>query len=150
MRKSNGFSIITTVAVIVMVAFIASMMISVSSTSVKQTQRQYLKAQAKLLINSSIEYTLLAISGHPDTTNCITNILLKFPNDTIKYTHEANITIKYIANTNTMPKCGAVEHNSTSIVQESDKTVLLDVSVRVNPALTSEEIRVHKRSLQKI
>lgn len=150
MRRSNGFSIITTVAVIVMVAFVASMMISVSTTSVKQTQNQYLKSQAKLLVGSAIEYTLLAISAHPDTTNCIKHISIKFPNSA-NYTHEANVTIKYIAKTGTMAAgCSAIGYSSSSIVNESDKTVLLDVSVVVNPSLVSEDIRVHKRSLQKI
>ncbi|CAA6815919.1 MAG: Unknown protein [uncultured Campylobacterales bacterium] len=144
----KGFSILTTIMVIVIVSFIASMMISNSTASVNQTSNQYLKSQAKLLVNSSIEYALLAISANNET-NCLDNISLKFPE--VDYTHEANITIKYISDS--MGTCSSgnlVLYSSSSIVNESDKTVLLDVIVRVNPTLTSDEIKIHKRSLQKI
>ncbi len=144
MRK--GFGLITAIIILMTVATLMALTISLSSSTVKSTTDIYLKEQAELLARSATEYALLAISGHDNTNNCVENINIAYPTSGPNYTHEANLTIYYIGNS--IPNCSNVINNSI-FTSESNLTVIIDTVVRVNPALTSEPIRFHRRTIQK-
>ena len=142
----RGFGLITAIIILMTVASLMALTISLSSSTVKNTTDIYLKEQAELLARSATEYALLAISGHDNSINCIQNINIAYPKNVPNHTHEANLTIYYIGNA--IPSCANILDN-TIATNDSNLTVLIDTTVTVNPSLTTEPIRVHRRTLQK-
>lgn len=146
----NGFSLIIAIVILIIVSTLMALMISLTTTTVKQTSDIYLKEQTELLSRSAAEYALLAISGHDHDglNNCVEKINIKFPNNA-NPTHEANVTLRYIGDT--LPAgcpqiVGATDINTT----ESNMTVVMDVVAYVADAnLSPEPIRFHKRTIQK-
>ncbi len=143
----RGFGLITAIVIMITVATLMTLMIGLSSTSVKVTMDIYLKEQAELLSRSATEYALLAISGHENNVSCIRNINIGYPES--NPTHEANVTIWYIGNgiVNCPNHILANDINTT----DSNLTVIIDTVVSVNLANTgiTEPIRVHRRTIQK-
>ena len=144
----RGFGIITAIIILVTVATLMTLMMSLSSTSVKTTLDLYLKEQAEILTRSATEYALLAISAHDNSINCVKNININYPS-AIEPTHEINVTILYIGNS--IPNCAGHILTNTIDTNESNLTVIIDTVVSVNKANTgiSEPIRVHRRTIQK-
>ena len=146
----RGFGLITAIVIMITVATLMTLMIGLSSTSVKVTMDIYLKEQAELLSRSATEFALLAISGHNNSVDCIQNINISYP-EGANPTHDANITIWYIGSglpaacTNVLPFANNIATN------ESNLTVLIDTVITVNQVNTgiTEPIRVHRRTLQK-
>ncbi len=132
----------------VTVAVLMSLMINLSSSSVKTTLDVYLKEQAELLARGATEYAILAISGHNNTDDCITDINIAYPEGDTEKTHDINISLSYIGNG--MPGCANMLDNTID-TDESNITVIIDTVVSVNQAntLISEPIRVHRRTIQK-
>lgn len=125
-----------------------SLMVNLSSSSVKTTLDVYLKEQAELLARGATEYALLAISGHNNSANCIQTINIAYP-EGADNTHDINMSLTYIGRN--MPNCvNNMLHNNIA-TQESNITVIIDTVVSVNQANTgiSEPIRVHRRTIQK-
>ncbi len=131
----------------VTVAVLMSLMVNLSSSSVKTTLDVYLKEQAELLARGATEYALLAISGHDNSNNCIQNINIAYP-QAINNTHDIRISLTYIGNS--MPNCVNMLDNGI-FTPESNVTVIIDTVVSVNQAntLISEPIRIHRRTIQK-
>jgi len=139
MRK--GFSLLTAIVFLVLIATISALSISLSTDSVKQTGDVLLKNQAELLLRSGTEYAILAMSGHDYSTNCLEKI-----NATYNGIFDINISIMYIGNG--LP-CNASHILSNNIsTSESNRTVVIDTVVTTNN-VTSEPIRLHRRSIQK-
>lgn len=131
------------------IATLMSLMIGLSTNSVVSTSKLYLKEQAELLLRSSMEYTLLAISGHNNTNSCVETITIKYPEST-NPTHITTVDIWYLHSENR-----GCDHNLTSnliATPESDFTALIDITVEVPANATtglSEPIRLHRRTIQK-
>jgi len=144
----RGFGLITAIIIMVAVATLMSLMVTLSSASLKSTTDIYLKEQAELLARSSVEYALLAISGHDNNSSCIENINIKYPNNTTP-THEANLTIYYFYS-GAPANCNHVLDDNIS-TKESNLTALIDVvvSVDMNNTGITEPITIHRRTLQK-
>jgi len=136
----------------VAVSVLMSLMISLTSVSLKSTTDIFLREQAELLARSGVEYALLAISGHDNTNSCIENINIDYPDATTP-THHVNMTIQYFYD-NASP---ALQANCNNILDpniatsESDMTVLIDATVTVDMGNTgiTEPIVIHKRTIQK-
>ena len=154
MRK--GFSLLTAIIFIVLVATIAALSLSLSSSSAKQTSDIFLREQAELLLQSATEYALLAISAHTiNTTNgCLNTIIAHYP-DHASPIFDINISINYLGKN--LPKgCKIFDvitldtYNNIS-TDDSNVTVIIDtiVQTNTNAAMTTEPIRLHRRTLQK-
>lgn len=143
----RGFGLITAIVIMITVATLMTLMLGLSSTSVKTTLDIYLKEQAELLSRSATEYALLAISGHDNSVDCIENINIAYPET--NPTHEANVTIWYIGNGIPATCLNILANNIDT--NESNLTVIIDTIVSVNQANTgiTEPIRVHRRTIQK-
>ena len=142
----QGFSLLTAIIFLILVATISALSISLSSQAVKQTSDVFLKSQAELLAKSATEYALLAMSGHDYAINCLENITLRYP-ESANYTHEATISIMYIGNG--LPCSASALLSNTLTTNDSNRTVILDVTVSTNPTISSEPIRIHRRTIQK-
>ncbi len=142
----QGFSLLTAIIFLVVVATISMLALSLSTQSAKTTTDDYLKVQAELLAKSGTEFALLAMSGHNYSSNCLENIVIKYPNNTY-YTHKVNISISYIGSN--LP-CSASHILSNNIsTSDSNRTVIIDTIVTTNPTISTEQIRIHRRTIQK-
>ena len=140
MRK--GFSLLTAIVFLVLVATISALSISLSTQSVKQTGDVLLKSQAELLLRSGTEYAMLAMSGHDYNSSCLENI-----NMTHNNIYDINISIMYIGNG--LP-CNTENILSNDInTSESNRTAIIDTWVRTKGGITTEPIVMHRRSIQK-
>ena len=141
MRK--GFSLITAIVFLVLIATISALSISLSTQSVKQTGDVLLKSQAELLLRSGTEYAMLAMSGHDYSGGCLESL-----NMTHNGIFDINVSIMYIGD-------GIICSDSTHILandintSDSNRTVIIDTWVRTKQGITSEPIVMHRRSIQK-
>jgi len=136
----RGFGIITAIIIMMTIATLMTFMIGLSSSTVKQTGDIYLKQQAELMLRSATEYALLAISGHNNNINCVKNITINSSNLTAK------VNIWYLGNG--ISGCTQVLDNGV-VTTDSNMTAIIDVVVESNPALSTEPIRLHRRTIQK-
>jgi hypothetical protein len=120
----RGFGIITAIIIMMTVATLMSLMIGLSSSTVKQTSDIYLKQQAELLLRSSTEFALLAISGHNNSIDCVENINITYNSFT------SNVNIWYLGSG--IP--AGCNHNLSYNVQTDDSnyTAIIDVTVSNN------------------
>ena len=142
MRK--GFSLITAVIFLVLIATISALSIALSTQSVKQTSDIYLKSQAELLLRSGTEYALLAISGAPN--GCLKDVNMTYNNQ-----FDINVSIIYIGN-GLGGNC--IQLGSDINTNDSNRTVIIDTIVSTQPKLITdgvitEPIRLHRRTIQK-
>jgi len=140
MRK--GFSLLTAIVFLVLIATISALSISLSTSSVKQTGDVLLKSQAELLLRSGTEYAMLAMSGYNYNTSCLEKV-----NMTYDKIYDINVTIMYIGNG--LP-CNPSHILSNDInTSDSNRTVIIDTVVTTSSTVTTEPIRLHRRTIQK-
>jgi len=137
MRK--GFGIITAIIIMMTIATLMSIMMGLSTSTVKQTSDIYLRQQAELLLRSATEYALLAISGHDNDIDCIEDINFTYNS------FEADVDIWYLGN-NIPSACGHILNNSVATV-DSNYTAIIDVVVTAPHS--TEPIKLHRRTIQK-
>jgi type II secretory pathway pseudopilin PulG len=147
MRK--GFSLITALVFMILVATLGALALSLSTSSVKQTSDLYLREQAELLALSATEYALLAISAHDFTANCLNTINSTYTQDGTTTLFDINITLYYLGN-GLPANCSTLTNNLTNIdTNDSNRTVIIDTIVSSANGITSEPIRYHRRTIQK-
>jgi type II secretory pathway pseudopilin PulG len=144
----QGFTLITAIIFMVLVASIAALSLSFSSFSTKQTTDLYLREQAELLLQSGTEFALLAISGHDinATGNCINAINAPYPTAAAPL-FDINITINYIGNSLPAAGCNILGDNLL-VTTDSNVTVIIDTIVQ-DHNVSTEPIRLHRRTIQK-
>lgn len=152
----KGFTLLTAIVFIVLVATISMLALSLSSTTVKQTSDIYLKEQAELLLQSSTEFAILAISGHEinaTNNNCLNQINARFPKSGADAIFDINMTIHYMGSglptglAGGVPRCNIL--SNTVATADSNLTVIIDTTVSSVAGVTTEPIRLHRRTLQK-
>ncbi len=140
MRK--GFSLLTAIIFLVLVATISVLALTLSTQSAKQTTDIFVKSQAELLLKSGTEYAMLAMSGFDyNATNCLDALNMTYNN-----THDINITISYIGSG--LGGCANILAPNID-TDESNRTVIIDTWVRTKDDIVSEPIVMHRRSIQK-
>ncbi len=149
MRK--GFSMITAIIFMILVATLGALALSLSNLSTKQTSDLYLREQAELLAQSATEYALLAISGHDFSANCLNTINSSYT-DGGSTLFDINVTLYYLGNglpANCMKPSGSINAISSNIdTNDSNRTVIIDTFV-TDRNLSTEPIRIHRRTIQK-
>lgn len=140
----RGFTLLSAIFLMVLVATLMVLAFSLSAQTKKQTGDIYMQQQAYLLGRSATEFALLAISGHDNNAHCINRIDLRFPkNDPI---YDVNMTIRYIGNGFPVGCDMLASGISTT---ESNGTVLIDTVVSYTDPTTDEQVRFHRRTIQK-
>ncbi|HIP44515.1 MAG TPA: type II secretion system protein [Sulfurospirillum arcachonense] len=141
MRK--GFSLLTAIVFLVLVATISVLALTLSTQSAKQTTDIFLKAQAELLLRSGTEFAMLAMSGADyNATKCLNNVNISYNG-----THDINITLSYLGSG--LPASCTSRLANDVATDESNRTVIIDTWVRTIDGIVSEPIVMHRRSIQK-
>jgi len=145
MRK--GFTLITAIIFMMLVATIAALALTFSSFATKQTSDLYLREQAELLLQSGTEFALLAISGHQinAANGCLNTINSQYPNAATPL-FDINVSISYIGNN--LPAGCTILGNNALATPDSNVTVIIDTIVE-DHNLSTEPIRLHRRTIQK-
>lgn len=143
--KRYGFAMILAIFVVVLVALGGVILLSNVTTGSKSVGNNYLKAQAEVLAMSATEFAVMRAQGF-DTTggNCLNNINITVQDSSGADAYDANISIGYsFKNLEPNNQCNTLAENTGN-----DTMMLIDVSVSTN--LSTEPIRVFKRSWQKL
>lgn len=146
----KGFTLITAIIFMVLIATIGAIAVSMSTFTAKQTSDTYLKTQAELLAMSATEYAILAIHGHDILVNgnCVNQINATYPNANSPL-FDINVTIFYFGkNLPVYPKCNILGDNNI-VDTDSGLTVMIDTFVQSHNGVATEPIRFHKRTLQR-
>ena len=150
----RGFSMLTALIFMVLVATLGALALSLSTATVKQTSDLYLREQAELLVQSATEYALLAISGHAiNTTNgCLNTINATYPTDGTDKLFDINISLYYLG-VGLPNGCrtfdGTIGTPANIDTNDSNVTVMIDTIVSSADGVSTEPIRLHRRTIQK-
>lgn len=140
--KRRGFGIITAIILLVLIATVAVMILSLAATSSKKATDDYLRIQADMLARSATEFAIMRIQGFDRSGNkCLENLNI----DASPF--DINVTVNYFLSTD-LSNC------TNKLVDNMSDTDLngmaqIDVVVTTQSGVTSEPIRIHKRTLQK-
>jgi len=148
----NGVALMTAIAFLLIMATIMGLMLSMSAQTSKRGADLYFQEQAHMLAKSATEFALLAISGHNRATDCVNYI-----NSSYDGIYDINTTIRYIGNgLPSAPDCNLLSDTAGTPINAietntSNGTVIIDVYVTLSATATamSEEIRFHRRTMQK-
>lgn len=160
----EGFSLITALFVIVLMATVTFLILNTSGKIIKETTSQYRNEQARLLAKSYTELAILSVMGHDRTTlnNCVEKINGKLNTLNIGAAnptggtasnggYDVTVEIQYIGNN--FPASGTCTIlNVQPLIETSGPNMIIDVYVvyeeldNPNPF----DITYHRRTLQKL
>jgi type II secretory pathway pseudopilin PulG len=153
-KSKKAFSMITAIFVIVIMASVSSLIMNVTSKTIKATTQQYQKEQAQLLARS---YTELAILKVLFSDRNLTTFLDNFGAETDFHGYDVVVNIKYIGNDTLIPSsCGASHITPTWTNNSSgfNKTVSLVIDTYITykdfDDPSNRDITYHRRTLQKL
>jgi len=157
-KYRKGFSMVTAVFVIVIMATLTALIMNITSKTVKETTQQYQKEQASLLARSYTELAMLYVINYDRMANnngiCINSIDATFGNPNNLYT--INTTIQYIGNSVLLPNCAT---NLTPLWNvpnptgfDSTISVIIDVYIKYKDFddPTNRDKTFHRRTIQKL
>lgn len=146
--KRSAFAMILAIFVVVLVALGGVLLLSNASMGSKSVGDNYLRAQAELLADSATEFGVLRAQGFNTNgnTDCLDtlNITVNDSGGSAMYDIVVNYAYSFrYLNQNT--SCSNILAHNTG----KDTMMLLDVTV-TDRNLSTEPIRIHKRSWQKL
>jgi len=155
MKLRSGFSMITAIFMIILMATVAAFVLSLSGKIVKSTTAQYQREQAMLLAKSYTEYAVLAVMSNDrnGTGNCLHTIhgtIGDSPNSGNGY--RATVQINYIGNAQEVGNCGGRTLSSGVVNAKSPLSIIVDTYIDYKDIDNSSAawLTYHKRTLQKI
>jgi len=146
----KGFSLITAIIVIILMASVSIFVMNLSSKMTRETTAQYQREQAMLYAKSYTEYAILAVMANDRSASgqCLNEI------DGTMGAYTIQVMIAYIGSNAEIGNC-AVQLDSTVATPGSPLSIIVDTYVSYkepdypNPA-NAPDIVYHKRTLQKI
>ncbi len=143
----KGFSLLTAIFFIVIVATLGALTLSLANVTAKQTGDLYLKTQAELLAQSATGLALLGITSHDIDASggCLNTINATYP-DTTNPVFNINVTMRYLGRS--IPAACNIVSNTVAN-NDSNLTVIIDTVVSTAPNIATEPIRFYKRTIQK-
>jgi hypothetical protein len=148
--KRSGFAMILAIVVVVLVAMGGVLLLSNASKGTKSLGDNYLRAQATLLADSATEFGVMRAQGFDRSGgHCLDQLNITVNDATGTAAYDINVNYAYsfrFPNQNTA--CSNILADNTG----KDTMMLLDVTVTTRAAanLSTEPIRIHKRSWQKL
>lgn len=148
--KRKGFAMILAIFIIVLVALGGVMLLGNASLGTKTAGDNYFRAQAELLVNSATEFAVMrAQDFNTSGANCLNNLNITVQDATGAAAYDINVIIQYSfkAAAPVNNQCNTLDVNTTNPTM-----MLIDTTVATNTAanLSTEPIRAHKRSWQKL
>ena len=144
--KRKGFAMIMAIFVVIMVALGGTLLISNAAKGGKSISDSYLRAQAELLVQSATDYALMRAQG-VDTTggSCLNQLNITVNDSSATPMFDITVDLAYSFE-------GAAAAGCTTLADTTgkDTMVLIDATAVTRATITTEPIRAHKRSWQKL
>jgi len=146
MRKA--FSMLTAIAVIVVISAIGGFILSLSGKMVSETTAQFQREQSMLLAKSFTEYAIMAVTANKqNSSNCLNTIT-----SDIKF-YNIEVDISYIGR-DLDSSCNNIISKDVK-TEKSPLSIIVDVYVRYQipddpRGASAPYITYHKRTIQKI
>ena len=148
--KHRGFAMILAIFIIVLVAGAGALLMHNAAKGSKTVSDNYLRAQASLLAESATEFAVMRAQGFDTSVgaggNCLNQLNITVNDASNSPMFDANVSLTYsfrgpapVGGT-----CVFLEGNTSK-----DTTILVDTVV-TDHNLSTEPIRVHKRTWQKL
>ncbi|MBN2870184.1 MAG: hypothetical protein JXK04_04430 [Campylobacterales bacterium] len=145
--KRRGFAMILAIVVVLLIAAGGALILSNAAKGTKSMGDNYLRAQAELLAESATEYAVMRAQGFDTSTgNCLNQLDITVQDAGGAAMYDANVTLVYSFHGTKPAACNGVGDTG------KETTILMDTTVttRAGANLSTEPIRVHKRSVQKL
>jgi hypothetical protein len=140
----SGFSMLTAIGIMVLIATVMTLMVMLSTTSADKTVNIYVKEQSHFLARSATEYALLAASAHNYAgANCLDNVTVSYDIYTI------NVSLTYIGKGTNLPCTANRDLGAEVQTAGSIGTVIVDTEV-IFPVTATQNVRYVRRTLQKL
>lgn len=145
--KRRGFAMILAIIVVLLIAGGGAFVLSNAAKGGKTMGDNYLRVQADLLADSATEFAVMrAQDFNTSGGNCLNqlNITVQDAGGTTLF--DANVSMFYSFRGAKPGACSGIGNTG------KDTTILVDTTVTTRPGanLSTEPIRVHKRSVQKL
>ncbi|ADR32989.1 hypothetical protein Sulku_0322 [Sulfuricurvum kujiense DSM 16994] len=147
--KRSGFAMILAIVIVVLVALGGVLLLRSSATGSKSVGDNYLKVQAELLADSATEFAVMRAQGFDHTGgNCLNNLNITVQDASGISAYDVNVSLAYSFRN---PVVVGFNDACTRLADNTgkDTMILLDVTV-TDHNLSTEPIRVHKRTWQKL
>ena len=148
--KKPAFAMMMAIMIVMLIALGSVLLLNNAAQGTKSVGDNYLRAQAELLAESATEYAVMRVQGFDDeSNNCLNNVNIAVKDATggIQL-FDINVTISYtFKNAKPTGTCNALEQNTNQPTR-----MLIDTTVTTNTDtnITTEPIKVHRRSWQKL
>jgi len=155
-KHRAGFSMVTAIFVIFIMASLTALIMNVTSKTVKATTQQYQKEQASLLARSYTELAMLYAINYDrnGNNNCIQDINASFGDTENLYTIQTHL--QYIGNSELLPNCGTLLTPTWSVANptgfDSAISIVIDVFIKYKDFddPNGRDITFHRRTVQKL
>lgn len=146
--KHRAFAMILAIFVVVLVALGGVILLGNASIGGKSVGDNYLRAQAELLAISATEFAVMRAQDF-DTSgaNCLTEINIDVQDASGAHSYDVNVSLSYSFKNAAPVSCVNAGANLSDLTG-NESMILVDTTVSTN--LSTEPIRVHKRSWQKL
>jgi len=145
--KRSGFAMILAIFVVVMVALGGVLLLGNAATGAKSSGDNYLRAQAELLAESATEFAVMRAQGFNTSTNtnCLDQLNITVNDASGSTMYDISVSLAYSFREAQNGSCTNILAQNTG----KDTMILMDVAV-TDHNLSTEPIRVHKRTWQKL
>lgn len=137
---------ILAIIIVVLVAMGGVLLLRSSATGSKSIGDNYLRVQAELLADSATEFAVMRAQGFDHSGgNCLNNLNIKVQDTSGGSAYDVNVTYQYsFIGTKFNNQCNTLAEDTNKSTM-----ILMDVTV-TDHNLSTEPIRVHKRTWQKL
>ncbi len=144
----RGFSLITAIIFVVLLATLGALGLSLSTQGVKQTTDIYLKTQAEFLARSVTEYAIMAVTAHEINVanGCLNQVNATYPANGAGAMFRMRVDIRYFG-VGFPAGCNMMDDNVS--FADSNKTMQFDTYVWSDNNISTEPIRFHRRTIQR-
>ena len=155
-KMRRAFSMLLAILVLLIVAFLSSVVLSLSGKMIKETTNQYQHEQAQLYAKSFTEYAILALTANERnaSTGCLNEINGTIGDPSVGNGYRVRVNISFLGNgtgRGDVSNCSRVLSNSIK-TPKSPLSAIIDVYVDYkDPDNTSGAwFTYHRRTIQKI
>ena len=145
----RGFSMLTAIAVIVVISAIGAFILNLSGKMVSETTAQFQREQAMLLSKSFTEYAIMAVTANEhNSSNCLNTIT-----SDINGFYKVQVDVSYIGRDLDSSCSNIISQDVTT--SKSPLSIIVDVYVKYQDpddprGGSAPYITFHKRTIQKI
>jgi len=149
-KTKSGFAMIMAIFVVILIAMGGALILQNASQGSKSTSDNYLRTQAELLAESASEFAFMHVQDtNTAVGDCLNDVNITVNDANGNPVYDINVALSYSYKNNAPTLCSSrtlAENTGTNSM------ILIDTAVATHTSanLSTEPIRVHKRTWQKL